>query len=177
MPTDQPVAAGQPSDPQPDPWLQRFREIFTGALAVVVIAGFTVMMVVAMGHVGKDQQDSTFQRIKDLLAIVSPVVGVVIGYYFSKTSIEARAEGAEHVARAATSTARVAEHARADAEAKTNRIASEGRRLHSAAGTYLASTRGELGANGDGAVRSRVELESAVDDYGRGQVVPSAVQA
>ena len=75
-----------------DPWLRRFREYVTAALAGIVVLGTMVMVAFAFASVNVPD---TFNRAKDLLLFLNPLVGLVIGYYFSKVSSEGRAESAE----------------------------------------------------------------------------------
>ncbi len=96
-----------------DSALRRFREYTAAALATIVILGTVVMMVVALFHI--DTSDR-FGRIKDLLLLLNPLLGVIIGYYFNKVSTEARAESAEETAQNATLSAQQAIEARNAAE-------------------------------------------------------------
>ena len=105
-----------------DPGLRRFREYVAAAIAVLVILGTIVMMIVALRYVGSSDQ---FARVKDLLLIVNPLLGVVIGYYFNKVSTEARAESAESTAQSATMSAQQATEARNVAEAEAQAAKSE----------------------------------------------------
>ena len=104
-----------------DSALRHFREYVAAAIALVVIVGNAAMMVVALGHI-----DSTeaYPRVKDLLLLVNPLLGVVVGYYFSKVTTEARAEKAELAADQASISAQTAMEARglAEIEAKTARL-------------------------------------------------------
>jgi len=105
-----------------DPGLRRFREYVAAAIAVLVILGTIVMMIVALRYVGSSDQ---FARVKDLLLIVNPLLGVVIGYYFNKVSTEARAESTESTAQSATMSAQQATEARNAAEAEAQAARSE----------------------------------------------------
>jgi hypothetical protein len=98
-----------------DTWLRRFRELVTAALAGVICLGTMVMVAIAFANVGNQE---TFARAKDLLLFLNPMVGLVIGYYFSKVSSEGRAESAEASAFAATASAQQAVEARSRAEAE-----------------------------------------------------------
>ncbi len=104
-----------------DPGLRRFREYVAAVIAVIVVLGTIVMMVIALFYVGSSDQ---FSRVKDMLLLVNPLLGVVIGYYFNKVSTEARAESAEMTAQSAALNAQQAAEARnvADAEAQAARI-------------------------------------------------------
>src|SRR5690242_20273750 len=87
----------------PDPFLSRFREAITALIALVIIAGTIILIAIAAGA-SADQ----FARLKDLLLIVNPVVGIVIGYYFNRTSTVGRAESAEASAKDANEAAQKA---------------------------------------------------------------------
>lgn len=92
-----PLTAAETLDRQ----LQRFRERVAAAIALLVIAGVVALMIVAVIQV----ESAQFERIKDLLLFVNPLLGVVIGYYFNKVSTEARAETAETAASTAMAAA------------------------------------------------------------------------
>ena len=95
-----------PSTPTPvDSSLRRFREYVAACIALLVVFGTFGMLIAAFWYI--DSNDS-FTRVKDLLLIVNPFMGVVIGYYFNKVSTEARAESAESTAKTATANAQQA---------------------------------------------------------------------
>jgi apolipoprotein N-acyltransferase len=85
------------------------------AIAGVVVVSFVVMTGLAFFYTSNNE---AFTRAKDLLLFINPVVGVVIGFYFNKTSTEARAESAEKTARVASDTAQQAVQERAEATAQ-----------------------------------------------------------
>jgi hypothetical protein len=89
------------------------REIFAGVLATVVMGLFLLLILRALDRAAGTE----FTSIKELLAIVNPTVGVVIGYYFSRVTSEARAERAEASAATAGRSALESAQARAHAEA------------------------------------------------------------
>jgi hypothetical protein len=60
----------------------------------------------AYGYLGKAE----FGGVKELLGIVNGIVGIIIGYYFSRMTTEARAEKAEQTAEKATDAAGTATH-------------------------------------------------------------------
>lgn len=89
------------------------------ALIAIILVGCLVLMVrQAFQVLNAGEKDPSFDRVKDLLLFINPLVGVVIGYYFNRVSTEARAENAERTARGATTTAHQAEAARGEAEAE-----------------------------------------------------------
>lgn len=93
--------------------LRRFREYVAAAIAVIVVLGTVVMLITALCYVDSSDQ---FAHVKDLLLIINPLLGVVIGYYFNKVSTEARAESAEATAQSAALSAQQATEARNAAE-------------------------------------------------------------
>jgi hypothetical protein len=98
------------------PWTTRLamiREIFAGILAAVVMGLFLLLILRALDRAAGTE----FTSIKELLAVVNPTVGLVIGYYFSRVTSEARAERAEASAVAAGRSALESAQARAHAEA------------------------------------------------------------
>ncbi len=102
-----------PPQPGPDAPLSRFREGVAALIAVVVVGASLTMLFLGFRHIGEKEQ---FDRTKDLLLIINPVLGVVIGYYFNKVSTEARAENAENTARHATADLRKAAEERQQAQ-------------------------------------------------------------
>ena len=88
-----------------DSTLRRFREYVAAGIAVLVVLGTFGMLIAAFAYI---ESNESFARVKDLLLIVNPFLGVVIGYYFNKVSTEARAESAENTARTATASAQQA---------------------------------------------------------------------
>jgi uncharacterized membrane protein len=105
-----------------DSGLRRFREYVAAMIAVIVILGTIVMMIIALRYVNSSDQ---FSRAKDLLLLINPLLGVVIGYYFNKVSTEARAESAEKTAQSAALNAQQAAEARNAAEAEAQAARSE----------------------------------------------------
>ena len=104
----------KPAPTSPDTSLRRLREYVAAGIAVIVVLGTVSLMVRAMSATGDDVQ---FARMKDLLLIVNPLLGVVLGYYFNKASTEARAENAEATAQNAVVNAQEAAKAREVAQA------------------------------------------------------------
>ncbi|MEA3397659.1 MAG: hypothetical protein U9R05_09390 [Chloroflexota bacterium] len=107
-----------------NPDLRHFREYVAAAIAVIVVLGTVVMLITALRYVNSSDQ---FTRVKDLLLIINPLLGVVIGYYFNKVSTEARAESAEATAQSAALNAQQASEARnsAETEAQTAKTEAE----------------------------------------------------
>jgi hypothetical protein len=73
-------------------WLPLIRETFAGVIALVFAATFLILVSAAYQHHGDEK---AFNAIKELITIVNGVVGIIVGYYFSRMTTEARAEKAE----------------------------------------------------------------------------------
>jgi hypothetical protein len=84
-----------------------FREYFSSILALLVVGAFLAMVGFTL-PVAFNGTDEALTRAKDLLTLVSPFTGMVIGYYFNKATSDARAEHAEQNAQVATQTAQKA---------------------------------------------------------------------
>lgn len=154
-----------------DPVLRRLREYVAAGIAIVVIIGTLVLLFMAFLWIETDQ---AFARAKDLLLVINPIVGVVIGYYFNKASTEARAEHAEATAQAAAATTNqaVAERNQAivqahQAQARSDEVMTTLTDVDQAAAKMLAqmpksTAEGVLGASDESAERARLELEFAL---------------
>ncbi len=132
--------------------LQKLREYIAGAIALIIVLGAGVLLFVALQGIGNVDQ---FQRAKDLLLIVSPFVGVVIGYYFNKVSADARASALERAVTNANEAAAVAtaDSQRADMQAQTAQTQADKARgalseMVSAAENAGAGQPGKLGSLG-----------------------------
>ena len=79
------------SEPTPG-WLPVIREVVAGVLSLIVISAFVVLLTRALERTAKPEE---FGPVKDLLGMITPIAGLVIGYYFSRVTSEARAERAE----------------------------------------------------------------------------------
>ena len=84
-----------------------FREYFSSLLAFVIVGAFLIMVGVTL-PIAFNGSDEALTRAKDLLTLVSPFAGMVIGYYFNKATSDARAESAEQNAKEATQSAQKA---------------------------------------------------------------------
>jgi hypothetical protein len=79
-----------------------FREWVAATLALVIVVGaVTLVVMAAQSTTG---EGTSYDRLKDLLLFINPLIGVVIGYYFNKATSEGRAENAEQVAQSASET-------------------------------------------------------------------------
>jgi uncharacterized membrane protein YcjF (UPF0283 family) len=87
------------------------REAIAGIIAIIFVATFLLLVRAAYSTM---ENAAAFGSAKELLAIVNAIVGVIVGYYFSRMTTEARAERAEATADDATQTAaRATENERA----------------------------------------------------------------
>lgn len=97
----------------PTTWLVLLREITAGVIALVVVILFAVLLTRAMRGVANDAE---LAAAKELLGMVNPLMGLVVGYYFSRVTSEARAERAEATVTATLRSAERASAAREQAE-------------------------------------------------------------
>ena len=61
--------------------LEKLREYFAGGIAILIILSMLLIGVVAVQKLGDPLQ---FQAAKDLLLLITPFVGVVIGYLVAR---------------------------------------------------------------------------------------------
>jgi hypothetical protein len=147
------------AEPQPpyDREMHRFRERMAAAIALLVIGGSVALIAAAFLYV----ESESFEKVKDLLLFVNPLLGVVIGYYFNKVSSEARAETAEQAAGRALATADEARDDRRAAQAKAQENWDQMQRVRAAMADLAAAAEkmmehpqppspGVLGAPADG---------------------------
>lgn len=162
--------AAQASAPPVDNVLRWVKESVAALIGIALV----VCLVVLIWRASDKTEDVSFQRVKDLLLFVNPLVGVVIGYYFNRVSTEARAENAERAAQGA-------EAARGEAQLMAQQSQGEAEAAKSAlediipaAQTLLsqvpAQPAGELGIAAAGAggsagplVEARVNLRMALE--------------
>jgi hypothetical protein len=145
-----------------DTRLPLVRELIAGLLALTVMAMFFFLLARAMQSVPSSgtTQASDFGPVKELLAIVNPVVGLIIGYYFSRATTEARAETAEAAAETANDTANKAQHAASTAEQEKARTQSEAEKSKGALQSLVSAVEGSR-IQSDGEHASRAEPERA----------------
>jgi hypothetical protein len=117
QPPKQPVTKPQSEDQL----LVRLREFVAAGIAITIIVGAVVMLLQAFRYIDSEE----FDRVKDLLLFINPLLGVVVGYYFSRVTTEARAEKAETAAGTAMDTAQEATEGRNQAEAEAEAAKSE----------------------------------------------------
>ena len=115
--------------PEPDPVVRRLREFVSAGIALVIILGGVIMLVQAFSYLSSPEE---FDRVKDLLLFINPLLGVVVGYYFNRAVSEPRAEKAETAATAAMATAQNASAAQNQAEAETEAAKGEAKEVKEA---------------------------------------------
>ena len=129
-----------PVAPGPDPKVQARREQVTANLAYSIIGLFAVLLIGAFFYI---DDGAKFEHVKDLLSMITPIVGVVLGFYFNKASTERRAESAEEGAKAATEAARQASEERAQAQTEATQATQSLNEVSNAAGELLGNSGGE----------------------------------
>ena len=97
---ENPPPAATPAS-TPEPAQQRFKEVVTAVIALMVVAGTAALAAVAVGQIADKE---TFARAKDLLLFVNPILGYVVGYYFNKTITDRSVDRADAKAGALKST-------------------------------------------------------------------------
>ncbi len=81
--------------------LSAIRELMAGFLAITMVVLFLLLVWRAIGSLPSGNAGTDFTPVKELLALVNPTIGVIVGYYFSRVTSEARAERAEATAETA----------------------------------------------------------------------------
>ena len=102
--------------------LNAFREYVAAALAGVIVLGSIVLFGIALTFVANQDE---YNRVKDLVQLIVPILTFVLGYYFNQTSTASRAENAEHTAQNAVETAQMAKEEREEAKTLAARATSE----------------------------------------------------
>jgi len=153
--------------------LERLREYVAGGIAFLIILCMLLLGFVAVQNLGTPVQ---FQGAKDLLLIITPFVGVVIGYYFNKVTADSRAAALQRAADEASRTAlsATADNERAQEQAQTSQQQANQMRgalteIVTAAESATAGRPGNLGVLGaeaggaptDAQIDFRVALERA----------------
>jgi hypothetical protein len=118
------------------------REFMAGMLGLTVMIAFFVLLTRALGSLPSGAQASDFVPIKELLAIVNPVVGLIIGYYFSRATSEARAEKAEAAATTANDSARTAQQTAANAQQAKTQSEEEAKKAKNALQSLVGAVEG-----------------------------------
>ena len=155
--------------------LRVLREVVgaTIALVIVLVTGIMLYVVFTRYVASTDPAaDKHFERAKDLLLFINPLLGVVIGYYFNKVSTEARAEKAEATVATANNNAQLAIADRNEAKEEAKEAKAVLNEVMPAAQEILnESTRqpGTLGSGESAATDSnaRRTLRNALDRWHR----------
>jgi hypothetical protein len=101
----------------------RMTEIVAALIALIIIGSLLLLLWKSFQYIGGDEKaNAAFQQVKDLLLFTNALVGVVIGYYFTKVNTENRAKSAEATARDATAAVRQAVVARDEAETNSSKL-------------------------------------------------------
>lgn len=93
--------------------LAMYREKVAGSLSILLVVTFNVSVLTILGVLCFGRIPQAFEKMKDILLFLNPIIGYVLGYYFNKVTTEARAEKAEAVVK---STSAVAQQATASAQ-------------------------------------------------------------
>ncbi len=101
-----------PTDPH-QPQTNRLRNLMPALLATLIVVGTIGLMLAGIAYLSNKDE---FDRIKELLLFINPLLGVAVGYYFNKSSTEGRAESAEATARTANLVAQQAQQSQSAAQ-------------------------------------------------------------
>lgn len=118
--------------------LRWLKESVAALMGLSLMACLLFMLRSAFDHLTPaSDKDVSFERVKDLLLFVNPLVGIVIGYYFNRVSTEARAENAERTAQGAAASALQSEAARGQAQTLADKSKAEADAAKSALGEVI----------------------------------------
>jgi len=150
--------------------LEKLREYVAAGLAFLIILGLLIISYVAIVNLGNIE---SFQNAKDLLLIITPFVGVVIGYYFNKVTSDARAvalqrtvDDTSRVAMTATIDSQRAEQQAAVAQTQAERARGALADMVAAvdsSGAAKGGTLGNLGPGDEEATERQVNLRVALE--------------
>src|SRR5215208_1893346 len=126
-----------------DAKLRLMREGTTRRIGETIVFVFLAMVAVVMGAAFYVTDSTKIQILFQLLGLVSPLCGVVLGYYFGKVTAEARAEKAEAQATVNAVAARDAAAA-ADAATEASQRAWEGQQQAQEEAESLDAQLGDL---------------------------------
>jgi len=130
------TTTSSPVAPPPETKAQAFREQVTANLAYAIVILFAGLLIGAFFNL---KEETAFANVKDLLAMITPIVGVVLGFYFNKASTERRAESAEEGARTARAAASQASEERAQAQTEATQATQSLNEVSTAADELLAN--------------------------------------
>jgi hypothetical protein len=143
VPADKPAAPTETAGIMADGWNNtRYKEQVAGRLAGLVVGGTVVLAAITIFAVLFNISTANVENAKNILLILSPLCGVVLGYYFGRIPSEAQAQQAQ---------------ARADqAEGESARAKQEAQAITSEAADLAGAAMGEAGGLGgeEGATRS-----------------------
>lgn len=141
-------------------WLPAIRETFAGIIAIVFATTFLILVFTAYQHYADDK---AFSAIKELITIVNGIVGIIVGYYVSRMTTEARAEKAEATALQSADTAGKAAEAAGKA---TEAAASATQKEREATGqlTMLTAAAREVLPTDPGGIQAKRALEAGQPD-------------
>ena len=105
-----------------DDQLRRLREYVAAAIALTIILGTIIVVVISLSLSGDAER---FERVKEVINLILPLLTFVLGYYFNKASTEARAEKAEAAAQVAGTTAQMATQGQFAAEETAAEVLAE----------------------------------------------------
>lgn len=121
--SDQPA---QKTSMTPETQMRFLREIIAAVLALVMVIGVLFLAARALSLTAEAEQ---FNRVKDILNVIIPLVTFALGYYFNKTTSDARAESAEMTAQVATVTAQQAVQERETLKKEVETVGAEAQTL------------------------------------------------
>ena len=80
------------SSPPRETKAQEGREQTMFQIAAAMFAAFFVLLIAALVFIS---DEGRFGRVRTLIDIVAPIVGIIVGFYFNKVATEPRIESAE----------------------------------------------------------------------------------
>lgn len=145
--------------------LQWLKESVAALIGIALTICLLYMIRAAFDHLNPaNDKDVSFERIKDLLLFINPLVGVVIGYYFNRVSTEARAQNAERTARGAAASALQAETQRVGALSLAEQSRAEAEMAKSALDQLVPAAESVLSQEASAEASSRRSGEPGVEE-------------
>lgn len=100
MPPATPVPQPAPAEPSPrgfktEDFIQIFKEAVTALIAILLVWTTISLVRTLIGTIG---DEARFNQAKDILTVMTGLLGVVLGYYFGRIPAEARAAQAQEQA-------------------------------------------------------------------------------
>lgn len=95
-----PVPQPAPTEPSPrgfktEDFIQIFKEVVTALIAILLVWTTISLVKALLGAIG---DEARFNQAKDVLSVMTGLLGVVLGYYFGRIPAEARAAQAQEQA-------------------------------------------------------------------------------